>query len=360
MGTANNDSTAGDCTLANELLAIAEGRALVQRSGHMRLQADEHVLFELPTELLEPRDLSEESVAVSREWSSGGLLPFGFRTSRTKTVRLPTTDEPTVIDVGVFTITDQRLIFRGPKRAREWPTNEVISFGHDAVSPTVYLQIRGRDVATGIAYDGCFENHLWVALITAAGGDDAAALVATLRSQCEAAGAVDDGPVVIGQFSTLDRHGNGRHEREPALPLRAAPPLTRMAARAIDGFLLIIVFALVLSLFQAAMGLPSTSGVPFGPPVVVMIGLIALYQMAADVLIGASPGKWVFRLAVVDVGTGERVSPLRLVARSAVQSVAWATIIGFARDCSRVWHGREPVHDRVTGTGVFCMTRRGL
>lgn len=64
----------------------------------------------------------------------------------------PGPEQPTVIDQGTAVVTDQRVIFQGPKYSREWRFDKMLGYAHDPELPWVAIQVTNRQKVSGILY----------------------------------------------------------------------------------------------------------------------------------------------------------------------------------------------------------------
>jgi hypothetical protein len=90
---------------------------------------------------------------------------------------VPGPESPTVIDRGDACITDQRVLFRGPKQSREWQFAKMIGYTPSADRSWTALQVSNRQKVSGIAYGSAvadlFEFRLHLAVATFQGQRDA-------------------------------------------------------------------------------------------------------------------------------------------------------------------------------------------
>ncbi len=66
---------------------------------------------------------------------------------------VPGTEKPTVVDSGVATITNLRVVFQGPMQTREWSFAKLIGYQHFDDPRWTALQVSNRQKTSGIAYD---------------------------------------------------------------------------------------------------------------------------------------------------------------------------------------------------------------
>jgi hypothetical protein len=101
---------------------------------------------------------------------------------------VPGPESPTIIDRGDACITDQRVLFRGPKQSREWQFAKMIGYTPSADRSWTALQVSNRQKVSGIAYGTAvadlFEFRFHVALATFQGQRDE--LIANLEREQQA------------------------------------------------------------------------------------------------------------------------------------------------------------------------------
>jgi hypothetical protein len=88
----------------------------------------------------------------------GISIPIGntglrYRVGSGRGTMVPGTEQPTVIDTGVATITSQRVVFQGPMQTREWDFSKLIGYEHFDVPRWTALHVSNRQKTSGIAYD---------------------------------------------------------------------------------------------------------------------------------------------------------------------------------------------------------------
>jgi hypothetical protein len=88
----------------------------------------------------------------------GISIPIGdtgirYRVGRGRGTMVPGTEQPTVIDTGVATITDQRVVFQGPMQTREWSFAKLIGYENFDEPHWTALHVSNRQKTSGIAYD---------------------------------------------------------------------------------------------------------------------------------------------------------------------------------------------------------------
>jgi hypothetical protein len=123
----------------------------------------------------------------------GGYSGFSFRVAKGVRYHVGGTrghyeagaEQPTVIDTGTATITDQRVVFQGAKQTREWAFTKLLGYQHFDVPPWTAIQVSNRQKTSGILYDNAtaenFQFRLALALAHSRG--DVPAFVAGLEDQ---------------------------------------------------------------------------------------------------------------------------------------------------------------------------------
>src|SRR5262245_3058969 len=102
------------------------------------VKADEQALFVLRnSSLVEPRRAPGQWAGGSSGWSVRipGTKSMRYRVGATGGTYVQGAASPTVIDTGVFVITNMRAVFLGPQQSREWEWSKLIGF-HDDDSGT--------------------------------------------------------------------------------------------------------------------------------------------------------------------------------------------------------------------------------
>lgn len=346
--------------LMAELLAIAELRAAPpsDRSVHFPLQPGERVILALSgAALLEGRDISQSMSMQQFQWATAKPPLPAFQAGNGQTLTLPTA-ALIPLDVGTFAVTNERLLFLGSKQTRDFAIPDLIGFVHDETAPVTCLQIRRREAATGIRYAAGTRPHVDMALRTACAmtGGTYAELIAELRRQMLVADALS--LTSAGDRPAVPRTTPPRRSSEAPQPtdLRPARAGARLVARAVDGVLLYLMVA-VLAGMGSFMDGPRTSG--YGPMGWIGVGtgilLAVAYEPVMAYLAGATLGKRIFGLMVVETSSTEPAGPGVLLMRSVLRSAAWLTGIGFLKDIGRVLSpaASPPWHDRHMGTVVM-------
>jgi hypothetical protein len=91
---------------------------------------------------------------------TGGYSGFSFKVTTgvryhvggTRGTYQPGPEVATVIDQGDITMTNQRVVFRGPKQTREWAFTKLVGWHHDDPHPITYLQVSNRQKTSGFGY----------------------------------------------------------------------------------------------------------------------------------------------------------------------------------------------------------------
>jgi hypothetical protein len=119
------------------------------------LKADEQALFVLRNaSLVEPR-------RAPGQWAGGstgvsvrvpGTKSMRYRVGGTRGTYVQGADAPTVIDGGVFVITNVRAVFLGPKQTREWAWSKLVGFHRDEANTWTGIAVSNRETVSGVAY----------------------------------------------------------------------------------------------------------------------------------------------------------------------------------------------------------------
>jgi hypothetical protein len=105
-----------------------------------------------------------------------------YRVGGTRGSYVPGEEQPTAVDTGTVSITNQRVVFQGPKQAREWSYSKLIGMQHDPQQPWTSIQVSNRQKVSGFLYDQAnapeirFRLALGVALFNDASDELAASL----------------------------------------------------------------------------------------------------------------------------------------------------------------------------------------
>ncbi|HXQ60351.1 MAG TPA: hypothetical protein VN799_09630, partial [Acidimicrobiales bacterium] len=160
----------------------------------LELLVGEHALLVLPfVQLIQPRRLPSAFV--------GGNSGFLFHVAGGEGSG-EEEGEPTPIDSGVVTVTDQRAVFSGSLHTRTWDYSAVIGYHSSARPPWTAIAVRDRQTVSGVRYDPTHAEEFRFALA-----------LGLARFHGEEASLVED---LNRQLADLDRR------RPHALPV--APP----------------------------------------------------------------------------------------------------------------------------------------
>ena len=155
------------------------------------LRKDEHMLVTMTGALLvEPRRQAGHWEGASHGLSvrvpARGRCATGSAATRGTFVQ--GAEVPSPIDEGDFTVTDQRAVFVGAKRTREWSWAKLISVQHQTDAPWTAIAVSNRQKTSGVAYDADHADliRFWIdlAVSRATGTDDE--LIATIESEIAA------------------------------------------------------------------------------------------------------------------------------------------------------------------------------
>jgi hypothetical protein len=102
--------------------------------------------------LIEPRRLPGHWVGHSQGVSIPIYKGIRYRVGATRGTYEQGEEVPTPIDTGIALISDQRVVFAGPKQTREWSYQKLIGFHHDPKLPWTALQVSNRQKVSGILY----------------------------------------------------------------------------------------------------------------------------------------------------------------------------------------------------------------
>jgi hypothetical protein len=119
------------------------------------LKADEQALFVLRNaSLVEPR-------RAPGQWAGGssgvsvhvpGTKSMRYRVGGTRGTYVQGAESPTVIDGGVFVITNVRAVFLGPKQSREWTWSKLIGLHRDKSATWTGIAVSNRETVSGVSY----------------------------------------------------------------------------------------------------------------------------------------------------------------------------------------------------------------
>ncbi len=102
--------------------------------------------------LIEPRRLPGHWAGHSQGVSIPIYKGIRYRVGGTRGTYEQGEEVPTPIDTGVAMISNQRVVFAGPKQTREWSYQKLIGFHHDPKLPWTALQVSNRQKVSGILY----------------------------------------------------------------------------------------------------------------------------------------------------------------------------------------------------------------
>jgi len=96
----------------------------------------------------------------SGHWT-GGYSGFSFRIAKgvryhvggTRGHYVQGEERPTAVDTGTVTITNQRVVFQGTKKAREWSFDKLLGYQNDSEAPLTLLSVSNRQAVSGFLYD---------------------------------------------------------------------------------------------------------------------------------------------------------------------------------------------------------------
>lgn len=275
-------------------------------------------------------------------------------------------DEPITVDTGSATITNRRVLFRGPKQTRVWDLQELVGIDEDDEEPIVYFQAGGREKTGGLRSEAADRMRLVetlelaVALSRGDGASYAEALKARLRAHDAnrpVPGADKQGESSLDRATeTVRRMGawvwRFARDRAPlAAPWQAGGVVPRLLARVVDGFLyaLAMTFSLgIFDLFTLGNSTDTFMGTLVGAGVVVFLETISVSNG------GMTVGKRWTRIRVVDMETGRPPTGSRALLRSAVMAGLVLSVVGMLLDVALaiVDPNRQSVHDRLSRTIV--------
>lgn len=103
--------------------------------------------------LVEPRHAQGHWVGHSQ----GVSVPIGdsgihLRVGQSRGHYVQGKEEPTIIDRGTATITNQRVVFQGAKRNQEWAFAKLNGFQHDLAHHQTSFQVSNRQKVSGVSY----------------------------------------------------------------------------------------------------------------------------------------------------------------------------------------------------------------
>jgi hypothetical protein len=75
-----------------------------------------------------------------------------YRVGGTRGTYVQGAESPTVIDGGVFVITNVRAVFLGPKQTREWTWSKLIGLHRDKSATWTGIAVSNRETVSGVSY----------------------------------------------------------------------------------------------------------------------------------------------------------------------------------------------------------------
>jgi len=135
--------------------------------------------------LVEPRNKPER-------WAVG-YTGFSFRLARGVRDRLAATggkkdpgeEAPAAVDKGSATVTDQRVVFHGSRRTREWVFDNLVGYHNDGRVPVTLFNVSNREAVSGLLYDRAQaeEVHFRLALALAHHNGNVADFISHIERQ---------------------------------------------------------------------------------------------------------------------------------------------------------------------------------
>jgi hypothetical protein len=120
--------------------------------------------------LIEPRRAPGQYVGAYQGVSLRITKGVRYHVGGTRGHYVPGPESPTIIDQGDALITNQRVLFRGPKQSREWAFSKLIGYSPSADRQWMAIQVSNRQKVSGIAYGegvaDMVEHRLQLALAT--------------------------------------------------------------------------------------------------------------------------------------------------------------------------------------------------
>ena len=156
-------------TAATQAYEALEAARLIHTApvGGIVLKKAEVAYFSIQgAALIEPR-------RAPGQWS-GGSHGVSFRVAKGVSYRVGANrgtytqgaERPTVIDTGLFVVTNQRCLFVGAKRTTEWLYSKLVGFSLDGHATAVF-NVSNRQKASGVFYGSTVE-HICDTVIAAA------------------------------------------------------------------------------------------------------------------------------------------------------------------------------------------------
>ncbi len=135
--------------------------------------------------LVEPRRAPGQWSGASHGMSFHVAKGVNYRVGQSRGTYTQGEERPTVIDSGLFVITNQRCLFVGSKRSTEWAYSKLLGFSLEGVGVAIF-NVSNRQKASGVSYSPNLET-VFDAIVAAAiarfqGEDSHRALVAELEA----------------------------------------------------------------------------------------------------------------------------------------------------------------------------------
>ena len=121
----------------------------------MPLHRGEHALLELDgAGLIEPHRGPGHWQGASQAISVHvpGTKSMRYRIGGTRGTFVQGDENPTLIDTGTLTITNQRAAFVGAKQTREWAWSKLVGFHDDQVAAWTGIAVSNRQKISGVSY----------------------------------------------------------------------------------------------------------------------------------------------------------------------------------------------------------------
>ena len=140
--------------------------------------------------LVEPRRLPGHWAGGSHGVSIHVAKGLNYRVGQSRGTFTQGAEVPTVIDTGLFTITNQRCVFVGPKRSVEWAYAKLLGFSLEAHATAIF-NVSNRQKASGVTYPAQFEatcgTIIAAAIAQFQGDDNHRAFVAEMEGEYSSA-----------------------------------------------------------------------------------------------------------------------------------------------------------------------------
>ncbi|MEI7591870.1 MAG: DUF2510 domain-containing protein [Actinomycetes bacterium] len=161
------------------------------------LKKAERMLFTTTdTALIEPRRLAGHYQGASQGVSIRvpGTKSMRYRVGSNRGTFVQGDEVPTPIDIGNFTVTDQRAVFAGAKQTREWSWAKLVSVQHQTDSTWTAISVSNRQKTSGVMYGALHAEliRFWIDLAVARATDIADEFVQSIRDDIVALGGVLD------------------------------------------------------------------------------------------------------------------------------------------------------------------------